>query len=217
MSIPKYSFCSLALCMLVNAMVLTRMDLHITNALVQIYDIPAVSVLPPYHMDPSSENHSKSPPSRTSYSAEMHGISRSEHEGQCSILFPRWRKIVNLKSVFHAVQRNPFLCRLVEPSPAHPTTFKHFELSDASTFLLLTFLFKMSPAGNGTSVPLDCPQCGQSFRRREHLSRHLDRHSGARTYACSICKKTFPRRCAWLSFGQTLFTLPMRAPADGLA
>ena len=79
-------------------------------------------------------------------------------------------------------------------------------------------LFNMSPSGNGASVPLDCPQCGQSFRRREHLSRHLDRHSGARAYACSICKKSFPRRCAIPPFRhRSGYLLPMRAPTNELA
>jgi uncharacterized C2H2 Zn-finger protein len=58
------------------------------------------------------------------------------------------------------------------------------------------FASKMSPTANGTSSSLACPQCGQIFRRREHLNRHLDRNSGARTYACSICNKSFSRRCA---------------------
>ncbi|KAF5227675.1 hypothetical protein FAUST_11621 [Fusarium austroamericanum] len=37
---------------------------------------------------------------------------------------------------------------------------------------------------------LTCPECSQTFRRREHLSRHLDRHSGRRSY-------TKGRRCLY--------------------
>jgi hypothetical protein len=52
----------------------------------------------------------------------------------------------------------------------------------------------MPPVTTDSPASLECPQCEQSFRRREHLRRHLDRHSGARTYACSICSKSFSRR-----------------------
>ncbi|OAL42842.1 hypothetical protein IQ07DRAFT_686151 [Pyrenochaeta sp. DS3sAY3a] len=47
--------------------------------------------------------------------------------------------------------------------------------------------------GKGNPSEYDCPHCDLSFRRREHLSRHLDRHSGARPHQCTICMKTFPR------------------------
>ncbi|KAF5580076.1 hypothetical protein FPANT_9471 [Fusarium pseudoanthophilum] len=47
-----------------------------------------------------------------------------------------------------------------------------------------------------SSASLTCPECGQSFRRREHLIRHLDRHSGRRSYTCDVCKTTFSRRPA---------------------
>ncbi|KAF5239330.1 hypothetical protein FANTH_9989 [Fusarium anthophilum] len=52
--------------------------------------------------------------------------------------------------------------------------------------------------GDGTrprsdsSASLTCPECGQTFRRREHLIRHLDRHSGRRSYTCDVC-----RRCVY--------------------
>ncbi|KAF2650005.1 hypothetical protein K491DRAFT_156432 [Lophiostoma macrostomum CBS 122681] len=48
-------------------------------------------------------------------------------------------------------------------------------------------------ASPGHSAPFRCPHCDLSFRRREHLSRHLDRYSGVRPYQCSVCMKTFPR------------------------
>ncbi|SCO42819.1 uncharacterized protein FFMR_06979 [Fusarium fujikuroi] len=44
-----------------------------------------------------------------------------------------------------------------------------------------------------SSVSLTCPECGQTFRRREHLVRHLDRHSGRRSYTCPVCKTAFSR------------------------
>ncbi|KAF4924428.1 Nicotinate catabolism cluster-specific transcription factor [Colletotrichum viniferum] len=50
-----------------------------------------------------------------------------------------------------------------------------------------------SPSSSTASASLPCPECGQTFRRREHLSRHLDRHSGRRAHACSICKRAFSR------------------------
>ena len=104
----------------------------------------------------------------------------------------------------------------VDPSPhaPQPSSTSGSSCRTPPPFLL----FNMSPSGNGASVPLDCPQCGQSFRRREHLSRHLDRHSGARAYACSICKKSFPRRCASPPFRhRSGYLLPMRAPTNELA
>ncbi|KAK2023937.1 hypothetical protein LX32DRAFT_627120 [Colletotrichum zoysiae] len=50
------------------------------------------------------------------------------------------------------------------------------------------------PSSTSSSASLHCPYCGQTFRRREHLSRHLDRHSGRRSHTCSICKTAFSRR-----------------------
>ncbi|KAI6758161.1 unnamed protein product [Fusarium graminearum] len=47
---------------------------------------------------------------------------------------------------------------------------------------------------------LTCPECSQTFRRREHLSRHLDRHSGRRSYTCSVCKTAFSRRYSPIHF-----------------
>ncbi|KAK7441067.1 hypothetical protein Landi51_10270 [Colletotrichum acutatum] len=46
-----------------------------------------------------------------------------------------------------------------------------------------------SPSSSSASASLPCPECGQTFRRREHLSRHLDRHSGRRSHTCSISGK----------------------------
>ncbi|EWG54046.1 hypothetical protein FVEG_17231 [Fusarium verticillioides 7600] len=57
-----------------------------------------------------------------------------------------------------------------------------------------------SPA-SVSSASLTCPECGQTFRRREHLIRHLDRHSGRRSYTCDVCKTAFSRskgrRCVY--------------------
>nr|RBQ90722.1 hypothetical protein FVER53263_21094 [Fusarium verticillioides] len=50
-----------------------------------------------------------------------------------------------------------------------------------------------SPA-SVSSASLTCPECGQTFRRREHLIPHLDRHSGRRSYTCDVCKTAFSRR-----------------------
>ncbi|EYB27025.1 hypothetical protein FG05_04725 [Fusarium graminearum] len=47
---------------------------------------------------------------------------------------------------------------------------------------------------------LTCSECSQTFRRREHLSRHLDRHSGRRSYTCSVCKTAFSRRYSPIHF-----------------
>ncbi|KAF5637847.1 hypothetical protein F52700_4549 [Fusarium sp. NRRL 52700] len=44
-----------------------------------------------------------------------------------------------------------------------------------------------------SSASLTCAKCGQTFRRREHLVRHLDRHSGRRSYTCDVCKTAFSR------------------------
>ncbi|KAF3802257.1 hypothetical protein GCG54_00012505 [Colletotrichum gloeosporioides] len=49
------------------------------------------------------------------------------------------------------------------------------------------------PSSSTASASLPCPECGKTFRRREHLSRHLDRHSGRRSHTCSICKRAFSR------------------------
>ncbi|KAH7109211.1 hypothetical protein EDB81DRAFT_672958 [Dactylonectria macrodidyma] len=39
-----------------------------------------------------------------------------------------------------------------------------------------------------------CPLCKITFQRREHLDRHLHRHSGLRPFTCNVCNKSFPRR-----------------------
>ncbi|KAI9206577.1 uncharacterized protein BJ171DRAFT_421767, partial [Polychytrium aggregatum] len=38
-----------------------------------------------------------------------------------------------------------------------------------------------------------CPTCHLSFRRSEHLSRHLLTHSGAKPFLCHICSRSFSR------------------------
>jgi hypothetical protein len=53
-----------------------------------------------------------------------------------------------------------------------------------------------SPASS-SSASLTCPECGQTFHRREHVIRHLDRHSGRRSYTCHLCKTAFSRRYAF--------------------
>ena len=35
-------------------------------------------------------------------------------------------------------------------------------------------------------MPLQCSYCGLPFRRREHLSRHMNRHSGRRPFQLSL-------------------------------
>ncbi|KAK1712534.1 fungal-specific transcription factor domain-containing protein [Colletotrichum lupini] len=68
-----------------------------------------------------------------------------------------------------------------------------------------------SPSSSSASASLLCPECGQTFRRREHLSRHLDRHSGRRSHACSIC-----RRCSYQPISGDDETILVAQPvADG--
>ncbi|KAH9436423.1 hypothetical protein MCOR02_000095 [Pyricularia oryzae] len=41
---------------------------------------------------------------------------------------------------------------------------------------------------------LTCDHCGETFLRREHLDRHLRRHSGIKPFRCEVCDKAFARR-----------------------
>lgn len=50
------------------------------------------------------------------------------------------------------------------------------------------------PADHSLRMPLQCSYCGLPFRRREHLSRHMNRHSGRRPFQCPRCAKSFSRR-----------------------
>lgn len=38
-----------------------------------------------------------------------------------------------------------------------------------------------------------CNLCGKSYKRKDHLKRHLAFHSGERHFSCSVCGKRFLR------------------------
>ncbi|XP_048193698.1 zinc finger protein 786-like [Perognathus longimembris pacificus] len=44
---------------------------------------------------------------------------------------------------------------------------------------------------HSTQKPFPCSQCGKSFIRQAHLTRHLSLHSGETHVQCSICGKSF--------------------------
>ena len=41
-----------------------------------------------------------------------------------------------------------------------------------------------------------CDTCEKSFKRSEHLARHLLRHSGEKPYCCETCHRSFSRNDA---------------------
>lgn len=47
---------------------------------------------------------------------------------------------------------------------------------------------------DGQLPGLCCPYCSDSFKRKEHLDRHLRRHSGSKPFQCKYCAKSFSRR-----------------------
>ena len=45
---------------------------------------------------------------------------------------------------------------------------------------------------HGTERPLNCSECGKSFKLPQHLKQHILTHNAIeRTHECSICKKMF--------------------------
>ncbi|KAJ5083006.1 hypothetical protein N7532_012049 [Penicillium argentinense] len=45
-----------------------------------------------------------------------------------------------------------------------------------------------------TSEERICPVCAQSFKKAEHLARHLRSHTKEKPFNCSVCKKAFARQ-----------------------
>ena len=41
--------------------------------------------------------------------------------------------------------------------------------------------------------PFECSQCSKSYKRQEHLQRHIAVHKGTRAYRCARCASTFQR------------------------
>ncbi len=41
--------------------------------------------------------------------------------------------------------------------------------------------------------PYNCPVCGQSFTRKQHVGRHMRSHTGDKPYKCSRCDEKFAR------------------------
>ncbi|XP_014550243.1 hypothetical protein COCVIDRAFT_116001, partial [Bipolaris victoriae FI3] len=43
-----------------------------------------------------------------------------------------------------------------------------------------------------------CSQCNRKFGRKDHLNRHLHRHTGNKSLRCTICTAVFSRKDALL-------------------
>ncbi|XP_062847683.1 zinc finger protein 574 [Trichomycterus rosablanca] len=51
---------------------------------------------------------------------------------------------------------------------------------------------KLSRDWSRTSLPHECPHCGQGFTRRNLLREHVFQHTGEKLFSCNICHKSFP-------------------------
>ncbi|KAK0109975.1 hypothetical protein ONS95_002642 [Cadophora gregata] len=73
--------------------------------------------------------------------------------------------------------------------------FECLPTSSRTSILILILAMELPPlTGPPTYGPAACPHCSQVFSRKEHLDRHLHRHSGTRSFRCSVCNKSFSRR-----------------------
>lgn len=58
-------------------------------------------------------------------------------------------------------------------------------INDASNPLALS---------NAKEYP-SCPTCHQSFKRNEHLERHVRLHTMEKPFVCVVCEMRFSRKC----------------------
>ncbi|KAH8660049.1 hypothetical protein BX600DRAFT_53336 [Xylariales sp. PMI_506] len=65
----------------------------------------------------------------------------------------------------------------------------------------------VSPGMGGDPPPLStglrCSFCGSSFNRKEHLDRHLRRHSGSKPFKCKFCDRSFSRKDSLIRHAST--------------